>query len=46
MNYYISDLHLFCTSQTQEGVNHEDLGKEWGWEISTKLSIIKELQES
>ena len=23
MNYYISDLHLFCTSQTQEGVNHD-----------------------
>lgn len=23
MNYYISDLHLFCTSQTQAGVNHD-----------------------
>lgn len=24
MNYYISDLHLFCTSQTQAGVNHDN----------------------
>lgn len=23
MNYYISDLHLFCKNQTNEGVNHD-----------------------
>lgn len=24
MNYYISDLHLFCNSQTQSGVNYDN----------------------
>lgn len=24
MNYYISDLHLFCTSQTQAGANYDN----------------------